>query len=85
MQKMILKKDFLKLMNNAVFVKTIGNVRRHSNMKLLTTETRRNYLVSKSNFHATVFFSENLLPKKQRNKKNHEKISLFSSLNIRTK
>ena len=31
-------------------------------MKLVTTEARRNYLVSEPNYHTTNFFSENLLP-----------------------
>ena len=37
------------------------NVRRHRNNKLVTTERRRNYLVSEPNFHTTKFFTENLL------------------------
>ena len=45
------EKDFFKLMNNAVFGKTMENVRRHGNMKLVATEWRRNYLVSEPNYH----------------------------------
>ena len=43
-------------MNNAVFVKTIKNVRKHRDIKLVTTEARRNYLVSEPNYHTTIFF-----------------------------
>ena len=56
-----LKKDFFKLMNNAVFGKTMENVRKHRNIKLVTTERKRNYLVSEPNYHTTKFFAENLL------------------------
>ena len=55
------KKDFFKLMNNTVFGKTMENVRQHRNIKLVTTERRRNYLVSEPSFHTTKFFTENLL------------------------
>ena len=48
-------------MNNGVFRKTMENVRKHRNIKLATTERRRNYLVSKPNYHTTKFFTENLL------------------------
>ena len=49
-------------MNNAVFRKTIDNVRKHRDIKLVATERRRNCLVSKPNYHSTNFFIENLLP-----------------------
>ena len=55
------EKYFFKLMNNAVCGKTIKNVRKHRDMKLVTTERRRNYLVSESNYHTTKFFTEYLL------------------------
>ena len=55
------KKDFFSLMNNAVFGKTMENVRKHRNIKLVTTEKRRNYLVSEPNHHTKTFFRENLI------------------------
>ena len=55
------EKDFFKRMNNAVFGKTIINVRKHRNIKLVITEWRRNYSVSESNYHTTKFFTENIL------------------------
>ena len=48
-------------MNNAVFGKTIENVRKHRDIKLVTTERRRNYLVSEPNYQTKKFFTENLL------------------------
>ena len=56
-----LEKDFRKLVNNAVFEKTMENARKHRNIKFVTTERRRNYLVSEQNYHTTKFFKENLL------------------------
>ena len=55
------EKIFFKLINNAIFWKTMENVRRHRNIKLVTTEMRRNNLVSEPNYHTTKFFTENLL------------------------
>ena len=55
------EKDFLKFMINVAFGKTMENVRKHKNIKLVTTERRRNYLVSEQNYHSTKFFAENVL------------------------
>ena len=53
--------DFEKLINNAVFGKTTENVRKHRNIKLVSTERRKNYLVSEPNSQTTKFFTLNLL------------------------
>ena len=45
------EKDFFKLMINAVFRKAMENVRKHIDIKLVTTDKRRNQLVSEPNYH----------------------------------
>ena len=50
------EKDFFKLVNNAVFGKTMENVRKYRDIKLVTTERRKNYLVSELNVsYASLF------------------------------
>ena len=48
------EKDFFKLMNKAVFRKTMRNVRKHREIKLLMTERRRNFLASEPNYDTTL-------------------------------
>ena len=47
-------------MNNAVFGKTMENLRKHRDIKFVTTE-KRNYLTSEPNYHTTKSFTENIL------------------------
>ena len=51
--KKVLKEEFFKLINNAVLG---GTMRKRKDIKLVTNETRRNYLVSKPNCHTTILF-----------------------------
>ena len=78
-------KSIFKLINNAVFGKTMENVKKHRDIKLVTTEKRRNYLVSKPNYHTRKFFTENLLAvemkKKQTNKQKKQR-HLWINLSI---
>ena len=55
------QRNFYKLLNNSVFGKTMDNVRKHRDIKLVTIDKRRNQLVSEPNYHTTKWFSENLL------------------------
>ena len=50
------EKDFFKLMNNSVFGETMENVRKHRDIKLVTTDKRRSKLVSEPNDHTTKWF-----------------------------
>ena len=52
------EKHFFMLTNSAVFVKTMENVRNHRDIKLATTEARRNYLVLGPNYHTTKYFKK---------------------------
>ena len=47
-------------MNNAVFGKTVENVRKHRDIKLVTTDGR-NYFVLAPKYHSTTFFTKCLL------------------------
>ena len=55
------EKEFCKLMNNCVFGKTMENLRKHRDIKLVTTEEKIIKLVSEPNYHTTKHFSDNLL------------------------
>ena len=48
-------------MNNADFRKTMEDVRKHRDIKLVTTKRRRNYLVSEPDFDTTKLYTEKLL------------------------
>ena len=50
------EKYFFQLMNNAAFRKIMENVRKHRDIKLVTTDKRRNRLASEPNYHATKYF-----------------------------
>ena len=77
------EKYFFKLMNNSVFGKTMGNVRKHSDIKLVTTNKRRNKLVSEPNHHTTKWFSENLIAiETKETKVKNERTHLLRVFNI---
>ena len=54
-------------MNNSVFGKTMENVRKHRDIKLVTTDKRRNQLILEPNCHTTNWFSENLFAIEMKN------------------
>ena len=55
------EKDFFKFMNNSVFGKTMENIRKHRNIKLVTTGEKYLCRVMKPNFKSGVLFGENLM------------------------
>ena len=54
------EKDPFKLMNNSVFGKTMENIRKHRDIKLVTTDKKRSKLVSEPNYHTINLISEDL-------------------------
>ena len=54
------EKDLFKLMNNAVFAKTMENIRKHRDIKLVTTDKKINKLVSEPIYHTMNYISEGL-------------------------
>ena len=53
------EKGLFKLMNNSIFRKTMENIN-HKNIKLVTTDKKRNKLVSEPNYHTINLISEDL-------------------------
>ena len=54
------EKDLFKLMNNSVFGKTMENIRKHRDIKLVTTDKKGSKLVSEPNYHTINLISEDL-------------------------
>ena len=52
------EKNFFKLMDNPGFRKPMENMRKNGDIKLITTEMRRNPLVLEPNYHTTKFFTK---------------------------
>ena len=55
------EKDFYKLMSNSGFGKTMESVRKHRNIKLVTSKEAYLKTVMKPNFKSGVLFGENLM------------------------
>ena len=55
------EKDFYKLMNNSVFGKTMENIRRHRNIKLVNDEKEHLRTVMKPNFKSGTLLGDNLM------------------------
>ena len=55
------EQNLFKTMNNSFFVKYSENIRKHRDIKLVATEKKGNYLVSKPNYHTAKFFANNFM------------------------
>jgi hypothetical protein len=54
------ERDFYKLMNNAVYGKTMENVRNRINMKLILNDEQMRKMINKSNFLDRTIYNENI-------------------------
>ena len=70
------EKDFFKLMNNAVYGKTTENVRKQKDIRLVTTDKRRNQLVTEPKW-----FSKNLVEIEIKNTKVKMKKPIYLGFN----
>ena len=55
------EKDYFELKNNSAFGKTMENIRKHRDIKLVNNDKKPKVLASEPNYHATKHISEDLL------------------------
>ena len=71
-------------MNNAVFGKTMENIRKHGDIKLVTTDKKRNKLVSEPNYHTMNYILEDLsIIEMKKNESKNEEANIVRIINIR--
>ena len=76
------EKDLFRLMNNSVFGKTMDNIRKHRDIKLVTTDKKRSKLVSEPNYHAINLISEDLSIIEMKKTKVKMNIPIYLGLSI---
>ena len=65
-----------------IFEKIMEDVTKNGNIKLVTTERKRNYLVSEQNYHTTKFFTEIVLAIEMRKTQIFMNKSVYLGLSI---
>ena len=65
-----------------IFEKIMEDVTKNGNIKLVTTERKRNYLVSEPNYHTTKFFTEIVLAIEMRKTQIFMNKSVYLGLSI---
>ena len=76
------EKDFYKLMNNAVFGRSIMNVRGHRDIKLVADDRKRCKLASMPNYYTTKQFSENFLAMEMKKTKIKMNVPIYIGFTI---
>ena len=77
------EKDLSKLMNNAVFGKTMENIRKYRDIKLVIINKKRNKLVSDPNYHTINYISEDLFIIEMNKTKVKMKTNILRTIYIR--
>ena len=76
------EKDLFKLINNSVFGKSMENIRKHRDIKLVTTDKKRSKLVSEPNYHTINLISEDLSITEMKKTKVKMNKSIYLGLSI---